>query len=470
MYNYKKISLTEFINSLKGIGADFEGLEFSKDEFGDKVDIRSYINQYSPYSNNRDDKNRIRTPGITFTNCLFNTDFIFEDLNFTLFVGFKNIIINSNIIFKNTCFNEGLDYEECDGINSHIKFEKNEMNTIVMFNKCLLNNLEFKDVKFNDSFFIKGSKIENTFTISNTVFNGDSYFGYMEDDIIYFRGQTLIDSEFNANCSFSNIIFDKLDFYSKKQIENVIEFNNLDFKEHGYFRNLRMNENYIFKNCNLKECSFLYSTFNKVIFSSCDFGDYVLHDDKNSKIFNKRDNKSEKDRIKLTAHYTGFDVINEYRMFEMNFDYYKQFEIAGFFHVNKFNLERKVLPCNYKWFLLTLYKYSSNYGESYKISSIWFFIIFLVFSIIYLFTGIHYINGNNDVIIYYFKEANRFCYLNDWGCGLLYSLINSIPFKKSLDYLNNGSIITNVISIFQIIIQSILITLFIIGIRRKFKR
>jgi len=252
-------------------------------------------------------------------------------------------------------------------------------------------------------------------------------------------------------------------------------FKNCLFNKLALFRRLNLKSNVLFFNADLTNCSFLNSNFEDVLFSSTSIDieqhiDYRLWKNK-TKLNN--DNYQEYGLYNIDdtiSEITKNNLISEYKIFEKNFDNKKHFDIAGEFHQSSLDIESQYHPKLLKKIILWLYKTFSNYGESYKKSLIWFSLILVIFSVLYLFTGLDYINNEKHSIIYYFKCTNMYNIINDYGLSFLYSFINSFPVKRDMDMLKAANGFTILFSSIQTVIQSVLITLFIIALRRKFRR
>jgi|SRR4030095_759163 len=137
-----------------------------------------------------------------------------------------------------------------------------------------------------------------------------------------------------------------------------------------------------------------------------------------------------------------------------------------------------------KLLFINLYKISSNYGESYLRCLFWILVsTFLLFPCIYIHTGISFtplentnkienLKKQNQIIIQYYpyNENTTFNLINDYGVGLIHSLNSTFPFKRGFENVNSANFLTTSIAFFQTITVTTLLTLFIVGIRRKFKR
>jgi len=212
----------------------------------------------------------------------------------------------------------------------------------------------------------------------------------------------------------------------------------------------------------LTNCVFINSDIENVRFINCefDFKNFIYEKEQTNKFINDKNNII---AIK--------ELISSYRQFEINLDKNKDYELAGEFHKKRYELEYLITESfSLKKLLLFFYERSSNFGENYVKSLSRFILILFLFTLTYLFTGLVYNHTNFESTIYYLKESNRYNFWNDIGSAFLYSLNNSLPFRRELEFVKSANGWTTFFSIVQTFIQTILATLFIIGLRRKFKR
>lgn len=371
---------------------------------------------------------------------------VFKDLYF------YSVTIKTSTLFREVSINGNLVFDECiimppvalldlpiegsvivqgcefmDLCRIEIPFKKN----LSIYNKTLKDKTEKPNI-FHSIFAFRG-EIYGQFMIQKTIFKKDFLF-----QPIY--------------------IADK----------NVI-FNSIEIEGSANFRNLNFNERTQFRNIDLSKCSFLYSKFDDSLFANC----YLTK----KKIYDEIQLSDKPDKMILT------DVVNELRMFEMSFDKRKNFEQAGEFHCYALEVERRLTRWSSRRFpkiadylnilhiprlkkiALILYKWTSDYGENYAKSLRKIIYIIIIFSIIYLYTGLSYSNYN----IWWWDNSKPNLF-TDWGSSLLYSLISSSPVRRDSEVIKSLGGWTTGFSILQTIIQTILGTLFVIGIRRKFKR
>lgn len=431
--------------------------------------------------------------GLSFTNCEFEIDTIFST-DFHTGKRYKNIYFQSftNCTFHRTCIFQNIEFHALPGI------ELRDFR-----NSCIFNNIKFKELKFIGVTFRK----EWLFN-ENTAFNGDVYFNGCKFKIFtkfksaifngnlnitscnFYKSCELYSIILNKDVRIENIVFhDDLYFYSQihgvaifKNIifeknfifgptflgENLIEFDNLEIKKIAFFRNLRLVANTIFKNIDISRFSFLYSKFEDVSFSSCKFNFGFSFIDE--ELLN---NKTEDISIPINKFNKNFffveleDILSTLRIFEINFDKRKNYEIAGEFHKKRYELQRIHESNKFKKIIINLYKWFSNYGEDYPRSLIWIIGILIGFSIIYLFTGIKY----DEAVIYWGNTTNNmYKWYEDLGTAFLYSLNSSVPFRREIEHIKAASSLTTFFSIFQTLLQTIIGTLFIVALRRKFRR
>lgn len=320
----------------------------------------------------------------------------------------------------------------------------------------------FKDCDFNVNVDINEIDLHCLLNFENCTFYKPVIFSFGIDTLILkdfciFKEKFQFFSIVKKYAVFRDVIFEReFHFNSTSVIDKKFEFSKCEFKYDSLFRHLNFGNDILFDKSNLTNCSFLNSNIYDVRFNNCKFDYNNLIDEKYSKL---------KKNIEIE------DVISTYRNFEINFDKNKDYEQAGEFHKRRYELDLLISKkYSLKKFLLLLYKWSSNFGENYGRSFNWFVLALIAFSFIYLFTGLVYKNSNYDTVIYYFKNENRFDFWNDLGSSFLYSLNNALPFRRELEFIKSANGWTTFFSILETFFETILATLFIIGLRRKFKR
>lgn len=352
-----------------------------------------------------------------------------------------------------------------------------------IFCDCEFNeDVKFRNIKFGDL------SIEKAFFRKNLIiFNCDFENGIFFNDVT-------IEGEFNIEkgvglkptnirearfvcCFKGKVYFNFINFEYinlKRSIfgDRTIMFNHCLIEKLGIFRDLHLKPNVVFNNIDLTNCSFLNSNFEDVKFSSPTIDienhiDYLFLTNDLEKNINKFKGYGISNLDKMIGEVNESNLSDEYRSFEKNFDRNKNFDLAGLFHQKYFDIKTKFEKGKINKFILYSYKWFSNYGESYTKPLSWFLFLIFAFSVLYLFTGLEYKDGS---VIFYLDSGNIYLFLNDIALSLIFSILNSFPVKRDIELVKAANGVTVFFTVFQTAIQSILLTLFVIALRRKFKR
>lgn len=331
------------------------------------------------------------------------------------------------------------------------------------------NNITFFNCEFTDSVnfttFREGENSYNAkFYFDECTFHSDftTHTNFASLDFTYCEFMNFIQI-FPSNVQDFKIRYckfhDTLRYDNDNSINCKIKIQDCEFRKEVYFDLLNLSDQFRVYNSDLTNFSFLKTNFLESKFEGCwfDFNSLIIENDLSKKIGED-------------SRYIS-NVIEMFRKFEIIFDNQKNYEYAGEFHKHRFELARKFSSKkSLKFWLLSLYKYFSKYGESYVRALIWFLIFFVSFTIVYLFSGLNFTDHNGPVTIFYLKPENQFNFLNDFCLAAIYSLNNVIPFKKDLTYITAANGWTTLFTILESFILTILASLFVIGLRRKFKR
>ena len=328
------------------------------------IDLNKYIDidkdaQIDIDENTHLDINKDTHLNISFENCVFDIPINFNGmLKIILSFSLSNCVFNKKIYFGNIEF-------------SSLNFDHVIFNEVCEFYSCkYIENLSFTETTFNNSLSFDAIRAIKITEIK------DAWF----------------ECTFNGKTNFNSVSFDFLNMSGSIIDEKNFIFKNCLFNKLALFRRLNLKSNVLFLNADLTNCSFLNSNFEDVLFSSTSIDieqhiDYRLWKNK-TKLNN--DNYQEYGLYNIDdtiSEITKNNLISEYKIFEKNFDNKKHFDIAGEFHQSSLDIESQYHPKLLKKIILWLYKTFSNYGESYKKSLIWFSLILVIFSVLYLFTG-----------------------------------------------------------------------------------
>ncbi len=413
---------------------------------------------------------------LVFRDCVFDSiaDFDFEGIENISIKRFQNCTFNNICHFRNLtidiqerlvgninksiyCFFHNVIFEKVGFHKVNFKtnsiFHKTTFNDEIIFGNCVFEkDINTKDLVFKKDVMVIACTFEGVGIISSKF---EKNIAIMGDDsrTTVFKQNVFILGEIMGSLQFENVDFQKdFTFRPSYQADKLFSVENVRINGIGYFRDSVFNSNVQFKKIDLSHFTFLNSKIDDALFSECSFTRGYIYDDLELKKKN------------IIINYN--DVIKELRMFEMSFDKRKDFEQAGWFHYEAMEINRTNSNGKLKFLILTFYKWTSRYGESIErsLSCVFFTIIF--FSLAYLFTGLITPHGQ----IWWWDSAKRYYWLGDWGYGLLYSFFSSVPFKRESDIIKSLGSWTTGLSIFQTVIQTVLGSLFLIALRRKFKR
>lgn len=161
------------------------------------------------------------------------------------------------------------------------------------------------------------------------------------------------------------------------------------------------------------------------------------------------------------------DCAEVYRLIRFNYEARLAYEQASDFHLGQMETMLKSLGNNIpkKWFLW-LYKYVSNFGESVGRPLLWFGGLWLFFAGVWFFKGFRYDGGSvNFDLTWPWLMSPDLEIAKDIGQSLLYS------FKTFLTLPDlKGGIVSQTIGAVQRLAGASVITLFILALRRAFRR
>jgi len=420
-------------------GLRYENLSFAGDIFGDDTSVNfdnSIFRQCSFI-------------GCTFLNASFAGKSEFHD---TIFKGCKFIgaecdfnkarFYSSNVIFENCQF---ILRPEKEGYTSKVSFDKCYVETeeslfancYVKADRFLMSDLKLigrtKWPMIHIAISNQGYRIDTPMLCLDGVKNIDLHMTYFQGGFVYY--QLPVDEAFCPQVRLTGINFGQMSF---AQIHHA----------------------------NLRKTLFLNSSIENLKFYDCRWrreeGYLRLYDDWLS---------SQKRNVKNYS-----ELIRLYVQLKKNFESDRNYIGAGdwFYREMEARRNKALSQCSRikKYVLrgfsvISLYKIASRYGESYIRPLVWLLLILFLFSIIYQFSGF---SMSGEVIDY------DVC----WGCGfswgflidfpkaLLFSLLAmSLQIGKVAHLEGNWSIFWYVI---HLLLTAILLPLFLLAIRRKFRR
>jgi len=176
------------------------------------------------------------------------------------------------------------------------------------------------------------------------------------------------------------------------------------------------------------------------------------------------------------------EIATLYRRFKNSLDNTKDYEQAGWFYFNEFEMRRKACIENSKskfrklkprHMLYSMYRVFAGYGEKPLLSTFWFFLFWTMFSVLNMFSGIQLSDGRliNYNVNFDFSEVYN--PIKDFGYSALFTITKIIPadffplLKDNYNHIGPDGLILSLLS-------SVILILFIvfigIGLQRIFRR
>jgi len=362
---------------------------------------------------------------------------------------FYNSIHNDKAIFTratflgDTAFPNSKIHGLCDfqsaNFNKNVNFGGTEFYGYVIF----LNTVFEKETSFHESVFY------NNIVFRNASLNGDFSFSY----VTFKRSFIFHRLEFKKNVDFSNINFqNKIEFVDLKflgeakfngcqfSVDSTALFQDIDSKPKLIFKYINFNKNTTFRRVDLSAAIFTQSDITDAKFKECSWDltpRLVLEEE--------IDASSEKDYLALESLY---------RQLKKNFSTEKDIELSGYASISEVEMRKKRFLKEKKYTDFFIYWFYSFFGgstEDYKTPLKWLFYSgFFIFPLIYFFT---------EPIL----NENKVCEYNLMK-SFIKSFANSIPILKS-KYEYQFWITQS----FQLIFSTILLTFFILSLRKRFK-
>lgn len=341
---------------------------------------------------------------------------------------------------------------------------------------------------------------------------------------------SLVDTTLGDNCVF---YFQNPDFYIDKQEENRILFSRVRFKPFAsFFENIVVSSSMqgldllglpvlAFRYCQLKDVhfsgndmslfSFFKSSLDQARFVSCTWDqlwdtvlglrflrkNVILEERMFTRLQSKIGDEDRRTEFRMTYELEDLDdyaeVASLYRKMKTALDGTKDYQEAGWFYFNEFEMKRLALQEQIKkrrWVrrlfsrlsLYNLYKALAGYGEKPLWSFFWFWILTAVFAGLHLLSGLHapvgkYINydisfslqgAKNHILPGFLCEL-----LKDYGHSLLFTLyriipVSYLPYQRSEFYpLGFDGMVVSFLNTAVLLLMVVFIG---IGLKRHFRR
>jgi len=412
----------------KGI-LDYSGIKFINVNFIDNV--------FGKHGN-------IIFTGCTFKDCLFNQ------------VELVNPDFSQSKLFETEFHNLTISGSKATFLAAKFQNQNNNPFRAVTFKN--LDKLDFSLVEWESSWvplsscFIISNEINFTGLVSSAKEIGLSIINDPKGMITYARDAFVA---FNAG----NICLDSISHRGKLLIRQAIydysrfqlDLQNVDFDGMISARLV---------NVGLSQCSLARSNIEKLDFINANWpvsdGRKIIYDQLNTS----------------NAYASRRELNRLYIQLKKNYEDKRDYDSASDWHFREMETRHKYLKEEKKELFtraaLCIYKLASSYGENFVRPLGYLFLVWILFSILFLYTGFHPGGADNISNISYNLSIDGFIPSGDIAEALIYSISN-IFFINS-DAFASSSIWTKGFSILQKILMVLFSSLFFLALRRRFKR
>ncbi len=259
-----------------------------------------------------------------------------------------------------------------------------------------------------------------------------------------FAGEAFINIEINGTVNFTNVLFEN---------PNRVLFQKINFEQVALVK------------ANVQDINFLDCTWPRIGNRIAVFDEIYYNN------FNEIGNS------KFLPKPTLGEIEQLYRRLQSNFEKNKCPNEAGDFYIGAMEMRRKQLAQDSrpvcKWLrqhifsTLAWYRYISMYGERYVRTLLWMlFFVFLFFPTLYLVTGFEYPNTIPITPVTVYERIHQLNWSNI-GKAIEVS-VYAFSFQRKAPFLLTRC--SHIISIIETIISAILLPLFLLALRRRFRR
>jgi uncharacterized protein YjbI with pentapeptide repeats len=379
---------------------------------------------------------------------------------------------------------------------------------------------DFREAKFTPYAFFTGAKFTRHAYFSLAKFTWAAYFNLAEFTLVAdFRG-----AEFTQGAYFGGATFTQDAEFSGSTFEGQADFRRSRFAGSASFEITKFSQDSsgqgsepgpIFTNSKFakpEEVTFYHVDLGQALFHKCDaskmnFSDVTWRKRPNGKrmVFDEAVRFDPDDPIDGTAALApgegdpnprNYRLIAElYQQLKKNYDDRRDYWTAGDFHYGEMEMKRLYSPRQttiLRWLhrnlgLVAWYKRASEYGESYVRPVLWLLVVLLVFALLYPAFGLRYkTNGEAEsvaapspaatVLLTYahpspWSDDKRPPWRARWAlaCNSAMTTLYVAAFQKDLTYEPSypGG---RLLALLEVLLTSTLGALFLLAVRRQFKR
>lgn len=427
-----------------------------------------------------------------FNNIIFTKSVNFSSVKFHSRITFKKIIFKENVIFDDSIFIESAEFTNIDfentsfkdcGFHSGVRFWKIKfLNKINFSNSILSARYEechfFDNVTFNKNIFLSNhvhfySIFEDNVKVLfqdclqiKKFRSGKKYLAInaLENDLNQFvdrstlatrlisHYKTLKESNYELEKWKIENLLDNTNLEIEKLVNDYINNNFTDRNVDFLFHNVNFSKNVIFRRMNILSSKFSYTDISSVEFTGCFWGEENIIKFTHENI--KNNNK--------TDIFLDFEEV--YRQLKRNFDSLKNWELSGKFYVSEMEMRKKRLWENKRFLSWTIYKIYQTLGaytnDFIKPLKLFLFQSFTLYPIIYFYFSYQEKINLDKNFTFDIYSLNTLFY-NSFEKSISASLpLISTKLVYEGWWLKSS----------QIFISSLLLTFFILALRKTFKQ
>lgn len=412
-----------------------------------------------------------------FSYFVFPKDYSFKDTDFVNDANFYDAKFNGEARFWSAKFGGEARFHSAE-FGGEANFHSVKFKGVANFQSARFGaKTNFLDAKFGGYADFIFAKFYNEVHFSQAEFGSGADFLYAK----FAREANFLITTFDREANFEYVIFIKTADFSYIRLSNnaIVKFdgenNNKDkpvFQDVTNFTNIKIPKNaeFVFRKIDLSKCEFLETDLTKVEFIDVTwaktggvgkwFKTYAVYD----AVKKVKDNK-----------YDYGLIAQLYRRLQINYIDNCFYSEAGHFHIGEQEAVRKGRGKIGRYFCPNMfYKIVSNYGESIIRPFLWLILILLLFPAIFLYTGIDIASPKQQE-----KDIKNIVnYELSFDCMLTTSDYWS-AFTANLSFISfsRGQVSKRLHSQYQVLIVYmesvlviVLISFFILALRRPFKR
>jgi len=342
--------------------------------------------------------------------------------------------------FSEFAFPEGVAFPE--KIDKEIIFRRATFHGFISFGRKT----------FEEQANFRGATFEGCAIFSRTVFKKSAWF--LETT---FKGMVeFLGVEFQGVVGFRYATFEEVIVIDEETKENkIFSKEEVDFRDVRFLKPERVS----FKKVNLSKFRFFGTDLRKVEFVDVEW-----------------DMEKGRSRIYDEIVVRDYPLIAQvYKRLRANYEENLNYAEAGDFHIGEMEMRRKGEKKPFNKIIISLYKFISNYGESYwRPLVFWILPILILFPVLFMYSGIEKVSsGQTSVIDYDFDISSislneSVSYLKDYTKSFVYSFsVFSLVREKQYKPIDDKGYF---LLVAESIASPVLIAFLFLALRRRFRR